>query len=136
MKYCFECGTITSGDPYYCQSCGRSFDVKLCPRRHINPRFAEVCGQCGSRDLSTPQPKVSFWWKVLGFVLRVLLGILLVVGSLGLVVKLLQSPIVQGWLIVLVLLMAALWAMWIMLPEWLRKLIHWLLKRRERQDED
>jgi hypothetical protein len=61
MKYCHHCGRLTSGEPMFCQFCGRSYDVKLCPRLHANPRWAEVCSQCGSRELSTPQPKVSFW---------------------------------------------------------------------------
>ena len=77
MKYCYECGRITAGEPRFCQFCGRTYDVKLCPRRHENPRFAEVCSQCGSRDLSTPQPKVSFLWRVLEFLARVMVGLLI-----------------------------------------------------------
>src|SRR5438552_3410484 len=76
MKYCYQCGRITAGEPVFCQSCGRSFDVKLCSRLHVNPRYAEVCSHCGSRELSTPQPKVPFSWKVLGFVLRITTGLL------------------------------------------------------------
>ena len=72
MKYCYECGRMTGGEPRYCQFCGRTYDVKLCPRRHENPRFAEVCSQCGSRELSTPQPKVSPVWRVLEFLARVM----------------------------------------------------------------
>ena len=64
MKYCYECGRVTAGEPLFCQFCGRTYNVKLCPRLHVNPRFAEVCSQCGSRDLSTPQPKVSVWWRI------------------------------------------------------------------------
>ena len=86
MKHCYHCGRVTSGEPLFCNSCGRSYDVKLCPRLHVNPRYATVCSQCGSRELSTPQPKVSLWWKVLGFVLQILCGIVLVYLSLSLLV--------------------------------------------------
>src|SRR5437868_1194635 len=91
MKYCFECGRMTSGEPLFCNFCGRSYDVKLCPSRHENPRNAEVCSQCGNRDLSTPQPKISFVWKVLGFVLRA--GLVLIVAAilLGFLVGILQG---------------------------------------------
>jgi len=37
MKYCYQCGKLTNGDPAFCNHCGRSYDVKLCPRMHQNP---------------------------------------------------------------------------------------------------
>ena len=135
MKYCYACGTATSGQPLFCNSCGRSYDVKLCPRRHVNPRYAEACSQCGSRELSTPQPKVSFWLRAMGFVLRILLGILLIVLSLAVALQALRTPAGQALLLLLGLLIAMLWALWIMLPEWFRTFIHWLIKRREHRDE-
>ncbi len=85
MKYCYECGRITAGEPLFCNFCGRSYNVKLCPRHHPNPRIAEVCSQCGSRELSTPQPKVSIGWWLLEGLVRVFLGAFLVVCSLGIV---------------------------------------------------
>jgi len=135
MKFCYSCGHATTGDPLFCVWCGRSYDVKLCRRHHVNPRYAEACSQCGSRELSTPQPKVSLWWKVLGFLLRMLSGILLVLISLAVALELLRSPAVQDSLIALVLLVAVLWALWAMLPEWFRKFVHWLLERRIRRHE-
>src|SRR5216684_2914579 len=84
MKYCYECGRMTPGEPLFCNFCGRSYDVKLCPGRHVNPRHAEVCSQCGSRDLSTPQPKVSWWWKVVALVLRVALAFVVLAFLLAL----------------------------------------------------
>ena len=63
MKYCYHCGHMTAGEPLFCDHCGRSYDVKLCPRLHPNPRGAEVCSQCGSRELSTPQPKIPMSWQ-------------------------------------------------------------------------
>jgi len=135
MKHCFQCGHVTAGEPLFCNFCGRSYDVKLCPRHHVNPRFADVCSQCGSRELSTPQPKVSFWWKVLGFLLQVLSGTLLVLVSITAGAQLLRSFAVQNSLIVLGLLLAVLWAVWKMLPEWFRKFIHYLWKRKGRRHE-
>lgn len=135
MKYCYACGTVSPGNPFFCISCGRTYSVKLCPRRHMNPRYAEACSECGSRDLSTPQPKVSVWWKITELLVRVFLGILLAFVSLSVIVALLRTPVMQAMLIVLGFMIAALWAIWIMLPEWFRKFIHWLIKRRARRDE-
>jgi RNA polymerase subunit RPABC4/transcription elongation factor Spt4 len=135
MKYCYQCGRLTSGEPMFCQFCGRSYDAKLCPRHHMSPRYAEVCSQCGSRELSTPQPKVSLWWKVLEFLLRIVFGIGLTYLSLSLLIALLKSPMAQAGLVGLGLLLLVLWALWIMLPEWFRTLIHRTLKRKERRHE-
>ncbi len=60
MRYCNYCKHITPGEAMYCQNCSRTYNIRLCPRHHPNPRAAEVCSQCGSRELSTPQPKKSF----------------------------------------------------------------------------
>jgi RNA polymerase subunit RPABC4/transcription elongation factor Spt4 len=140
MKYCYECGRITAGEPIFCTFCGRSYDVKLCQRLHANPRYAEVCAQCGSRDFSTPQPKVSFLWRIFAFLLRVFLGILLVYVSLvllkELLIELLQEPYVQQGLIGLGLLLIALWVMWSMIPDWMRKVIHHAVKRKEGRHRD
>ena len=133
MKYCYHCGRITGGEPLFCQICGRSYDIKFCPRLHPNPRFATVCSQCGSRELSTPQPKVSIWWKVLGFLLQIFLGIGLVCLSLSVLLALLKSPVVQAGLLVFGLLLLILWALWLMLPEWFRNLIHRALRRKEQR---
>jgi hypothetical protein len=136
MKYCYHCERVTSGEPLFCNFCGRSYDVKLCPRLHPNPRYATVCSQCGSHELSTPQPKVSLWWKVLGFLLQVLCGVLLAYLSLSFLVTLLKTPMVQAGLLGLGLLLLIMWALWMMLPEWFRKLIARVLKRkREHHDE-
>ncbi len=126
---------MTSGEPLFCNSCGRSYDVKLCPRLHGNPRYATVCSQCGSRELSTPQPKVSLWWKVLGFLLQVLCGVVLVYLSLCVFVEMLKNPSVQAGLVGMGLLLAVLWALWAMLPDWFRKVIGRALKRKERRHE-
>jgi hypothetical protein len=135
MRHCYHCGRVTSGEPLFCNFCGRSYDVKLCPRLHANPRYATVCSLCGSRELSTPQPKVSLWWKVLGFLLQIVCGVVLVYLSLSFFVDLLKTPMVQAGLLGLGLLLLIMWALWMMLPEWFRKLIGRALKRKERHHE-
>jgi len=140
MKYCYECGRITAGEPLYCNFCGRSYDVKLCPRHHVNPRVAEVCSQCGSRELSTPQPKVSVWWKVLSFLLQIVVGGFLLLLSLAIFLEimkgLLSTPQGQNGLVVLAILLGVLWWLWSELPDWVRKLARRLLKRKERRHGD
>src|SRR5437764_11233947 len=102
MKHCYHCGRVTAGDPIFCNSCGRSFDRKLCPRLHPNPRSAEVCSRCGSWELSAPQPRVSFGWRIVELLLRFVAGALLTVLSiffaLALLNALLQTPQVQAGL--------------------------------------
>src|SRR5437764_656338 len=103
MNYCYNCGRINPGDPLFCNTCGRSFDRKLCPRLHPNPRSAEICSRCGSRELSTPQPKVSFSWRMLELLTRMCVGAAL--GFLALLLvyevfsELLGSPVVQSGLV-------------------------------------
>jgi len=134
MKYCYNCGRVTTGKPIFCMFCGRSYGVKLCPRLHPNPRFADCCSQCGSRELSTPQPKVSFWWHVLEFIVRAVIGIALGVFSITVVVELLKTSVVQVGLVLLGLLLIGLWAMWVMLPEWFLKFLHRLFEKRKERN--
>jgi uncharacterized membrane protein YvbJ len=135
MKFCYQCGRMTAGEPLYCNSCGRSYDVKLCPRHHANPRSAEVCSQCGSRELSTPQPRISVWWKILEFLAKVIFGVLLVYLTLAGFVALLTTPQFQNALIVFGILIGLLWWLWSELPEWFRKLVRRSLRRKERSHE-
>lgn len=135
MRFCYECGRITAGDPLFCNFCGRSYNVKLCPRHHPNPRIADVCSQCGSRDLSTPQPRVSVWWRIFAFVLKVSLGGLLIYVSIEVLseflIEVLSEPYVQNGLIAISLLVAALWFLWSLLPAWIRKAIHHALETKK-----
>jgi len=139
MKYCFQCGRLTSGEPLFCNSCGRSYDVKLCPHRHVNPRSAEVCSQCGNRDLSTPQPKVSFWWKVVAFLLRVALALIGLALALTFLIAFLQGllsrPDMQNAVLGMAILAGVLWWVWSELPDWVKNLARWFLKRRKGHDE-
>jgi RNA polymerase subunit RPABC4/transcription elongation factor Spt4 len=138
MKYCFNCNRVTPGEPLFCNFCGRSYDVKLCPRMHVNPRSAEVCSQCGSREFSTPQPRMPFRTKAFIAVTMFALGAVLLLSSLLFVVEVLKAALsnarVQMALGAMAILFALLWWMWLQLPQWLRKLIqrcfHW--KRRDK----
>jgi hypothetical protein len=135
MKFCYQCGRMTAGEPLYCNSCGRSYDVKLCPRHHANPRSAEVCSLCGSRELSTPQPRISVWWRVLEFFAKVVFGILLVYLTLAGLLALLKTPQFQNALIAFGILIGLLWWLWSELPEWFRKLVRRSIRRKERNHE-
>src|SRR5438132_6306112 len=86
MKYCYHCDRVTIGEPLFCNFCGRSYDVKLCPRLHVNPRGTHVCSKCGSTELSTPQPRVPFWARTVPFLITLISGILLSLISIGLVI--------------------------------------------------
>jgi hypothetical protein len=130
MKYCYQCGHMTAGEPLFCNSCGRSYDVKLCPRLHPNPRSAECCSQCGSRELSTPQPKIPMYLRLLAILARLGLGLLLLYATLAVLVALLQSPEVQRSLVAMGLLLAALWILWSRLPDWFRDAIRSIWKNR------
>jgi uncharacterized membrane protein YvbJ len=135
MKFCYQCGRMTAGEPLFCSSCGRSYDVKLCPRLHPNRRCAEVCSQCGSRELSTPQPRISVWWKVLEFLAKIFFGVLLVYLSLAGLVALLKTPQFQSALFVFAILIGVLWWLWSLLPEFFQKLVRRSLTRKERRHE-
>jgi hypothetical protein len=130
---------MTPGQPLFCNSCGRSYDVKLCPRRHANPRTAEACSQCGSRDLSTPQPRRPGWATPLGFLLSIIPGAFLSVASvvvlLTAIVAILQRPDMIVALVLLAIPFGILWAIWTQIPVWFRGWIYRLIKqRRERHD--
>jgi hypothetical protein len=139
MKYCFQCGRTTSGEPLFCNFCGRTFDVKLCPRLHPNPRIAKVCSQCGSHDLSEPQPKVSWVWRLIASLIRLVAGVLLAGLSILIVITILRQlvtrPEFQAGMLVMGILVFGLWCLWTMLPQWLRKLVRRLVTRRKRRDD-
>jgi hypothetical protein len=136
MKYCYQCGKMTAGEPLYCGTCGRTYDVKLCPRSHVNPRGAEVCSKCGSRELSTPQPKVPMSLRLLALLVRLALGLLLFYASLSLVIALLRTREVQQLVVVLGILLSGLWWLWSKLPDWFQEAIRSFWKNRRQRDDD
>ena len=130
MKYCYQCGHMTAGEPLFCNSCGRSYDVKLCPHLHPNPRSAECCSQCGSRELSTPQPKIPMYLRLVAILARLGLGLLLFYATLSVVIAMLRSPEVQQSLVAMGLLLLVLWILWTKLPDWFREAIRSFWKNR------
>jgi len=135
MKYCYQCGYITQGEPAYCNSCGRSYDVRLCPRQHQNPRGAECCSQCGSRELSTPQPKIPMTWRLLAILIQLGLGLLLFYATLRLLEALLLSPAFQQLLVTFGILLAGAWALYRKLPDWMQEVLRSLWKGKEGKDD-
>lgn len=135
MKYCYACGHTTGGQPLFCNSCGCSYDVKLCPKLHLNPRIAEACSQCGSRDLSTPQPRVPLIWRLLAFLTQLLSSALLAIFTLAVLSRLLKSLLSRATLertqAMLIPLCMASWSLWATLPRWFRRMIYRSIKHRK-----
>jgi RNA polymerase subunit RPABC4/transcription elongation factor Spt4 len=136
MKYCYQCGKMTAGEPLYCGTCGRTYDVKLCPRAHVNPRGAEVCSQCGSRELSTPQPKIPMSWRLLALLTRLGLGILLFYVSLCFLIAVIRTPEAQHFFVAIGMLLAGLWYLFSKLPDWLQEFIRSIWKYWSRRNDD
>jgi hypothetical protein len=129
---------MTSGEPLFCNFCGRSYDLKLCQHRHPNPRNAEICSQCGSRELSTPHPHMPFWLAPLVKLLTVLPGLALVVMSIafafGLIRTLLASQALMFQAVIAGLMLAFLWYLYSHLPHFLRRFISNVFKRSGKDD--
>jgi hypothetical protein len=134
MKYCYACGQTTGGKPLFCNFCGRSYDVKLCPSRHMNPRMAEACSRCGSRNLSLPQPRIPLLWRILAVAFLLVIGICLAAFSSAFAIEVWKSLVVSGALsgelVAHGLMLAVLGGLWSILPDCLRIVIRRSLKRR------
>jgi len=138
MRYCSQCHKITPGEPLFCNFCGRSYDFRLCQHRHPNPRNAEVCNQCGSRELSTPQPRIPIWLVPLVRLLTALPGLLLVAISILFVFALVRTILLDQQLlfqaVIAGLMLAFLWYLYMHLPHFLRRLLSRLFRRSQRGD--
>jgi lipopolysaccharide export LptBFGC system permease protein LptF len=76
------------------------------------------------------------WWKVLEFLAKVVLGVLLVYLTLAGFVALSRTPQFQCALVVFGILIGLFWWIWSdLLPEWFRKLIQRSLRRKEQRHE-
>ena len=65
MRFCPHCRRLNPGRPMICHYCGRTWQVRLCPRGHENPPDSHFCGICGSADLSETAGPVPFWiWLI------------------------------------------------------------------------
>jgi len=133
MRYCHNCHKTTTGEPLFCHFCGSTYDAKLCPARHINPRWATVCSQCGSRDLSTPAPRVPFWLApllLLGSLLPgVVLVLLLILAAVGIIHEVLTNQVIQGQLVVALLMLALLWYLYLKLPHFIQNMFRSLWRK-------
>ena len=69
MRRCTNCFRFHPGSPTYCSYCGRTFDVRICSRGHLNSRHVRFCTQCGSSELSTPAPPATLLHQISGFAL-------------------------------------------------------------------
>lgn len=138
MRYCNNCHRFTVGQPLYCNFCGRSYGVKLCPHHHPNPRNAESCSQCGSRDLSTPHPRLPLWLMPLVSLLSVLPGLLLVIVSaafvFGLVRTLLFNQQLMFQAVIAGLMLSLLWYLYMHLPRFLRQFLSRQFTKSKRDD--
>jgi RNA polymerase subunit RPABC4/transcription elongation factor Spt4 len=136
MRYCNQCHKITSGEPLFCNFCGRSYDFRLCPHRHPNPRNAEVCNQCGSRELSTPAPRVPFFLLPFVSLLSIVPGLLLasatILFAFGFIRALLSNQALMFQAVVAGLMLAFLWYLYLHLPHFLRRLISRIFRRSDR----
>jgi RNA polymerase subunit RPABC4/transcription elongation factor Spt4 len=141
VKYCYHCDRVTIGDPLFCNFCGRSFDVKLCPRLHVNPRGTRVCSKCGSSELTTPQPRVPFWAKVVLFLITLIPGIIVALLSIVLVTysirRFLAGSDMLAGLAATDFILGVLWWGWSEIPIHFRKTIRRWLQRHgdEKQSE-
>ena len=133
MRYCHNCHKTTTGEPLFCQSCGRTYDAKLCPARHINPRWAEVCSECGSRDLSTPAPRVPWWLAPLLLAASLLPGLvlllLLIMVLVGIVHELQTNQQIQAQLIAVLVVLALLWWLYLQLPHFIQNMFRSLWRK-------
>ena len=138
MRYCNQCHRITPGEPLFCNFCGRSYNLKLCPHRHPNPRNAEICSQCGSRDLSMPHPRVPLWLAPLLLILSALPGLVLIGVTLlfliGFVNALTSSPQLLLQFMLVGLMLAFVWYLYMHLPRFLRRFLTRLFSRSQRDD--
>ena len=88
--------------------------------------------------MSTPQPKVPLWSRMLVFLLSLVPGFILIVLSITVVVLLLkavvESPRMLFAIVLLAMVAGILSWIWSELPLWFRKAVYWLLKRKRDRD--
>jgi hypothetical protein len=94
----------------------------------VNPRIAEACSQCGSRDLSVPQPRVPVLWQFLAILGQTVSGLLLLCFSVPMLAvfftDLSVHAAISDRLFVGMFVLVVLWSFWITLPDASRWIIH------------
>lgn len=138
MRYCSNCHHTTAGEPLFCSGCGATYDVRLCPRLHVNSRRAQVCTQCGSRDLSEPQPPTPFFTGWRHQWLTLWPGLLLEVCSLIVLAAFVEVVIgsrpLQAQLIVILGFLGLCWWAYLRLPASITRVVSWLWRKGKRHD--
>jgi len=133
MRYCHNCHRVTTGEPLFCQFCGSTYDAKLCPARHLNPRSAEFCSQCGSRDLSTPAPRIAWWFRALllggSLFPAVILALLLVLAAVAVFREVLTNQAVQAQLLTAIVVLAFVWWCYLQLPHAIQNMLRSLWRK-------
>ncbi len=127
MRLCTNCYHVTTGKPLYCNKCGCTYNLRLCRGQHANPRAAKICATCGSKELSIPQPKAPLLLRpflLLAGIGPGILLLLLLVGYVGYYAyQLVTDPNgllpLMGW----GLLLCLLFALWMILPKFVRGLV-------------
>ncbi|MGB9105367.1 MAG: hypothetical protein WCC59_11460 [Terriglobales bacterium] len=66
-------------------------------------------------------------WRILGFLAKVVIALLLAYVLLAFLYELFTRPETGNALVALGFLFGALWLLWGMVPEWLRKAVRWSL---------
>ena len=133
MRLCLACHRITTGEPFFCNHCGRSYDVKLCNRLHQNSRRAEVCSQCGSRELSVPQPPGRWYLRFLLLLAAPLPGLILWFGTivffLAFLHVLFTDPRLLAPMMALGLVIGIIWLIYVHLPSPAKKGARWIVRK-------
>ncbi len=140
MRLCTDCWHITTGKPLYCNRCGSSYNVKLCPRHHSNPRAAKACSQCGSSELSRAQGKPRLVLRPLLVLFGIGPGYLLIAAFLVYaflyVRELVRNPAGLLPLMCIGLVLGLLLFTWMCLPGFMksgvRKTATWFTRRKGR----
>jgi hypothetical protein len=108
----------------FCPYCGRTYNVKICGRGHINARTVQFCPQCGSAEFSTPAAVDPLHRRLLRGLLWVVVWVVLILLSLTVVTRALASlnfsalgePVAR-----LLLLLALMYWVVSKLPAWVRR---------------
>ena len=126
MRFCNRCRKFTVGEPVFCTFCGSTYDVKLCSRHHPNPRYAEICSQCGSREMSSPHPKIPVLIRPVLWLVVALPRILCILLALGVAVVVIQWLLTdregQQLLLLLILIAIPPILVWRWLPPFAKKI--------------
>jgi len=99
----------------------------------VNTRLAQACSQCGSQDLSIPQPKVPLLWRLFAVFAQVVSGLILLCLSapvvLALGIALLTGSQIREPLTFAAMLLVATWFLWAAFPTWIRQIFYRALSR-------